>query len=150
MIYISHRGNIDGKKPHLENKPKYIDDTLNLGYDVEIDVWVIDGVILLGHDEPQYGITQHWLNERYEKLWIHCKNIEAIEWFNSIDGFHYFWHEEDTLTLTSKGVIWAYPGKQPIKKSIAVMPERGNDDVSNCMGICSDVIKKYKDETIQA
>ena len=150
MIYISHRGNIDGKKPHLENKPKYIDDALNLGYDVEIDVWVIDGVILLGHDEPQYGITQHWLNERYEKVWIHCKNIEAIEWFNSIDGFHYFWHEEDTLTLTSKGVIWAYPGKQPIKKSIAVMPERGNDDVSNCMGICSDVIKKYKDETTQA
>lgn len=150
MIYISHRGNVDGKKPHLENKPEYIDETLNLGYDVEIDVWMIEGVILLGHDEPQYGITQHWLNKRYERLWVHCKNIEAMEWFNSIGGFNYFWHEEDTMVLTSKNIIWAYPGKQPIIGSIAVMPERGNDDISECLGICSDVIKKYKDETKQA
>jgi hypothetical protein len=150
MIYISHRGNVDGKKPHLENKPEYIDEALNLGYDVEIDVWMIEGIILLGHDEPQYGITQHWLNERYERLWIHCKNIESMEWFNSIGGFNYFWHEEDTMVLTSKNIIWAYPGKQPINGSVAVMPERGNDDISECTGICSDVIKKYKDEIAQA
>lgn len=150
MIYISHRGNVDGKKPHLENKPEYIDEALNLDYDVEIDVWMIEGVVLLGHDEPQYGITQHWLNKRYERLWVHCKNIEAMEWFNSIGGFNYFWHEEDTMVLTSKNIIWAYPGKQPIIGSIAVMPEIGNDDISECLGICSDVIKKYKDETTQA
>lgn len=150
MIYISHRGNVDGKNPHLENKPEYIDEALNLGYDVEIDVWMIEGVALLGHDEPQYGITQRWLNKRYELLWVHCKNIEAMEWFNSIGGFNYFWHEEDTMVLTSKNIIWAYPGKQPIIGSIAVMPERGNDDISECLGICSDVIKKYKDETKQA
>jgi hypothetical protein len=30
------------------------------------------------------------------------------------------------------------------------MPERGDDDVSICIGICSDVIKKYKDEIAQA
>jgi hypothetical protein len=150
MIYISHRGNIDGKKPHLENQPEYIDDAIALGYDVEIDVWMIEGVLLLGHDEPQYGITQDWLNERYDNLWIHCKNIEAMEWFNILRSYHYFWHEEDTLTLTSRGVVWAYPGKQPIKGSIAVMPERSSDDVSICIGICSDVIKKYKDEITQA
>jgi hypothetical protein len=150
MIYISHRGNIDGKKPHLENQPEYIDDAIALGYDVEIDVWMIAGVLLLGHDEPQYGITQDWLNERYDNLWIHCKNIEAMEWFNILRSYHYFWHEEDTLTLTSRGVVWAYPGKQPIKGSIAVMPERSSDDVSICIGICSDVIKKYKDEITQA
>jgi hypothetical protein len=28
------------------------------------------------------------------------------------------------------------------------MPERSNDDVSKCIGICSDIIKKYKDENI--
>jgi hypothetical protein len=150
MIYISHRGNIDGKKPHLENQPEYIDDAIALGYDVEIDVWMIEGVLLLGHDEPQYGITQDWLNERYDNLWIHCKNIEVMEWFNILRSYHYFWHEEDTLTLTSRGVVWAYPGKQPIKGSIAVMPERSSDDVSICIGICSDVIKKYKDEITQA
>ena len=144
MILISHRGNTNGKLPSAENRPDYIDEAIGFGFDVEIDVWLIDGVIFLGHDEPQYGITQQWLNERVDKLWIHCKNVEALEWFNIIDGFNYFWHEEDTATLTSKLFIWAYPGKQPIKCSIAVMPEIYNDDVTQCVGICSDVIQNYK------
>ena len=57
---------------------------------------------------------------------------------------HCFWHQEDDATLTSKGYIWAYPGKQPIKNSIAVMPEIYSDDVSKCIGICSDYIINYK------
>jgi len=144
MILISHRGNTNGKLPSAENRPDYIDEAIGFGFDVEIDVWLIDGVIFLGHDEPQYGITQQWLNERVDKLWIHCKNVEALEWFNIIGRFNYFWHEEDTATLTSKLFIWAYPGKQPIKCSIAVMPEIYNDDVTQCVGICSDVIQNYK------
>ncbi len=105
---------------------------------------MVEGVLYLGHDEPQYGVTQHWLNERYEHLWVHCKNVEAMEWFNAIGGFNYFWHEEDMVTLTSMGVIWAYPGKQPIKGSIAVMPEIHNDNLDACVGICSDYINDYK------
>ena len=147
MKYISHRGNIDGKIPSMENHPSYIDKAITLGYEVEIDVWMVEGVLLLGHDEPQYGVTQSWLNDRVDKLWIHCKNIEAMEWFNAIGEFNFFWHETDTVTLTSKRYIWAYPGKQPIADSIAVMPEIHNDSVVSCIGICSDVIKKYKDES---
>ena len=147
MILISHRGNINGKNPNRENHPDYIEEALNLKFDVEIDVWLIDGVIFLGHDEPQYGITQQWLNERVDKLWIHCKNVEAMEWFNMIGGFNYFWHEEDTMTLTSNGYMWAYPGKQPIEGSIAVMPEINDDDISKCEGICSDYIIQYKNES---
>jgi hypothetical protein len=149
MIYISHRGNIDGKKPHLENNPSYIDEAIDLGYDVEIDLWMIDGRTYLGHDEPQYEVDDSWLGERTDKLWVHCKNIESLNWIRSTI-LHYFWHEEDTLTLTSENYIWVYPGKQPVIGSIAVMPERSDDDVSKCIGICSDVIKKYKDEITQA
>lgn len=144
MILISHRGNINGPIPERENHPDYIDQAIALGYDVEIDLWSIEGVLFLGHDEPQYGISQHWLNERYDKLWIHCKNIEAVEWFNMIKGYNYFWHEKDTLTLTSFSHIWAYPGKQPIKNSIAVMPEINNDSITVCKGVCSDYIQRYK------
>jgi hypothetical protein len=144
MILISHRGNIDGKIIERENHPTYIDEAIALEYDVEIDVWMIEGVLFLGHDEPQYGVSQHWFSERYEKLWIHCKNIEAVEWFNMLNSYHYFWHQEDTLTLTSMNVIWAYPGKQPIKGSIAVMPEIYNDNLDECIGICSDYINDYK------
>jgi hypothetical protein len=144
MILISHRGNVNGKIPKKENNPEYIDKAISLGYDVEIDIWSIEGVLLLGHDEPQYGISQLWLNQRSQSLWIHCKTIEAMEWFNAIGGFNYFWHEEDTVTLTSKGFIWAYPGKQPIQQSIAVMPEIHNDNITQCIGICSDYIENYK------
>lgn len=144
MILISHRGNTHGPFPLMENNPEYVDTTILLGYNVEIDVWVIEGTFYLGHDEPQYGVSLDWLNERKDKLWIHCKNIEAVEWFNSLFGtYNYFWHQEDTVTLTSKNYIWAYPGKQPIKNSIAVMPELNNDLLDTCIGICSDYIMKY-------
>tara|TARA_R110000744_G_C18983169_1_gene519590 strand:+ start:98 stop:535 length:438 start_codon:yes stop_codon:yes gene_type:complete len=144
MILISHRGNIDKKLLNLENQPDYIDHAIGLDYNVEVDIRVIEGLFYLGHDEPQYVVTQDWLNKRLDKLWIHCKNIEAIEWFTMIDKFNYFWHETDTLTLTNKGYIWAHPGKQIIKNSIAVLPEIFNDDISECVGICSDNIKNYK------
>jgi hypothetical protein len=144
MILISHRGNTNGKFENYENEPLYIDKAISDGFDVEIDIWMVNGILFLGHDKPQYNINQQWIHERFDKLWIHCKNIEAIEWFNMFDGFNYFWHENDTLTLTSRGAIWVYPGKQPIKGSIAVMPEIYNDNLDNCLGICSDYIQNYK------
>jgi hypothetical protein len=145
MILISHRGNINGKIPEAENTPEYIDDAIRLGYDVEIDIWMVDEIFYLGHDKPQYKIDISWVDDRSYRLWVHCKNIEALEFFNKFDyDINYFWHENDTATLTSKKYIWAYPGKQPIKNSIAVMPELLNDDVSNAAGICSDIIDIYK------
>jgi hypothetical protein len=145
MILISHRGNIDGRLESYENEPNYIDSALSKGYDVEIDIWVIEGTFYLGHDKPQYGVTLDWLYKRKNNLWIHCKNVEAIEWFNTLLGmYNYFWHQEDTLTLTSKNYIWVYPGKQPIKNSIAVMPEIHNDEISECIGVCSNYIQNYK------
>jgi hypothetical protein len=143
MILISHRGNIDEKIVERENHPDYIDTAINLGYDVEIDMWWIDGKTYLGHDVPQYEVDDEWLTKRINKLWVHCKNIELLNWIRSTT-LHYFWHEEDTLTLTSKNQIWAYPGKQPILGSIAVMPEINKDNISLCIGICSDYIKNYK------
>jgi hypothetical protein len=143
MILISHRGNINGRFEDWENKPEYIDDALSLGYDVEIDLWFIDGKTYLGHDEPQYEIDDDWLGERIDKIWVHCKNIESLNWIRTTN-LHYFWHETDTVTLTSKNYIWAYPGKQPINGSIAVMPELENDNVLLCTGICSDYIQYYK------
>ena len=145
MKLISHRGNINGKNPEMENCPSYIDDTINLGYEVEIDLWVIEKELHLGHDIPEYKIDLNWLNDRSKKLWIHCKNIEAMSFLNGIDSdFNYFWHQEDTVTLTSKNFIWAYPGKQPIKNSIAVMPEIYKDNTAECLGICSDYVSLYR------
>ena len=145
MILISHRGNLEGKIESWENEPTYIDNAINEGFDVEVDVWYKDKILWLGHDKPQYGIDFRWIRDRFPRLWIHCKNIDAVLFFKEYPyQCNYFWHEEDTITLTSNNHIWAYPGKQPIEKSIAVMPEIYADDISKCAGICSDYIKNYK------
>jgi hypothetical protein len=144
MILISHRGNVDGKINELENSPDYIQNALNMGYDVEIDLWVINNKLFLGHDEPVHNVDVSWIILNNKKLWVHCKNVESISFLNkNYNKLNYFWHENDTLTLTSKKYIWSYPGKQPILNSIAVMPELYNDDISKCIGICSDYISKY-------
>ena len=140
MIKISHRGNINGRIEEAENRPDYVEDTLRLGYDVEVDVWFLDNEFYLGHDEALYAIDKTFLNN--PRLWVHCKNIDAVLALQ-YSKVHYFWHENDTIALTSQGFIWAYPGKQPIKNSIAVMPELYNDDLTSCIGICLDYINKY-------
>jgi hypothetical protein len=143
-VLISHRGNINGRLESYEKKPNYIDLAISKGYDVEVDVWYKDNMLWLGHDKPDYGVEFSWFIDRISKLWVHCKNIESIVFFKECGyDVNYFWHEEDTITLTSKNYIWAYPGKQPIKNSIAVMPEIFNDDTTKCLGICSDYISNY-------
>ena len=144
MILISHRGNLNGPNEDRENSPYYIMEAIDEGYDVEVDLWWVDGKVYLGHDEPQYEVSDKWLGERIDKLWIHCKNVESLNWIRNT-SLHYFWHEQDTLTLTSKNHMWVYPSKQPIIGSIAVMPEIHNDDISKCLGVCSDFIKRYDD-----
>jgi len=151
MILISHRGNLDGKSG-FENQPERIDYALSLNLDVEIDLWVKKNEIFLGHDNPEFKIDLDWLYQRAKNIWIHCKNLMAIELLNSLEDSHklnYFFHDMDFCTLTSKGYVWVYPGKQPVKNSIAVMPEINNDDTSDCSGICSDYILNYENKTFK-
>ena len=144
MIIIAHRGLIVGPNKGLENTPHQIDMAIDMQLAVEIDLWCLDRKYYLGHDEPQYEIDLDWLFKRENSLWIHCKNIEALLKMKK-SSLHYFWHENDTVTLTSKGFIWAYPGKQPIKNSIAVLPEIHDDPVEECFGICTDYAIRYRD-----
>ena len=120
MILISHRGNLDGKCD-FENQPQRIDYVLSLGFDVEIDLWVINNEIFLGHDIPEHKINLDWLFLRSKNFWIHCKNLNAIELINSLENKHrlnYFFHDTDFCVLTSKGFIWVFPGHQPLNNSI--------------------------------
>ena len=157
MILISHRGNINGKKLLLENTPTYIDNALKRGYNVEIDVWWYNESFYLGHDKPLYKIDAEFLyklGKDGSQFWCHAKNVEAIiemKKYTPINrhaypfpNIHYFWHQKDDITLTSQGYVWAYPGKQPIKDSIAVLPEIFQDDLDVCKGICSDNIINYR------
>ena len=71
MHLISHRGNVNGKTDR-ENKPLYIKAALALGYDVEIDVWLVDGKWWLGHDGPETPTNINFLKTK--GLWCHAKN----------------------------------------------------------------------------
>lgn len=145
MIFISHRGNINGKNPLMENHPDYVKESLNKGFDVEIDLWVKDNIMYLGHDEPQYEISDEFIITNYKKLWVHCKNFDSLILLKNekYKKINYFWHESDKVTITSKGYFWVYPGYQPIKNSISVLPELHNDNIKDCLGICSDFIERY-------
>jgi len=141
MKLISHRGNISGKQPKCENAPYYIDDALELGFDVEIDVWWHNKNFYLGHDEPMYKVEKKYL-QNY-KLWCHAKNINALYEMRK-NNIHCFWHEDDCFTLTSKGYIWTYPEKKVTNISIIVLNEKNDKIPEKTFGICSDFVELYR------
>ena len=151
MKLISHRGNLNGKSKNFENKPTYLDKAIQEGFDVEIDVWCVydlqlGWMLFLGHDKPQYNVDFNWFYDRISKLWIHCKNIDAMSFFKNCEySFNYFWHQQDDVTITSMGYFWTYPGKQLTIHSVAVLPEVSNFlELDIAYGICSDYIIKYQ------
>lgn len=142
MKLISHRGLLNGPNKNLENQPYQIQTALNKGYDCEVDLWVFDDRLYLGHDGPQYSITEQFIQQ--SGLWIHAKNLYALHWLLNTN-LVYFWHQEDHFTLTSNGYIWTYPGKPLTDKSIMVLPEwedktLGNVKDAKCHGVCTDYI----------
>jgi len=137
MRFIAHRGNIYGPDPSLENSPSYIDKALSLGFDVEIDVWVIQFQIYLGHDEPQYKTNLKFLLQK--NLWCHAKNLDALEMLLE-NNVHCFVHDTDMATLTSKNFVWTFPGEYHIKNSVCVMPERNSVVRGEFLGVCSDYV----------
>jgi len=141
MFYISHRGNINGPNKKEENKPEYINAAIQNGFDVEIDVRFKNSQFYLGHDFAEYKVDESFLLNK--KIWCHAKDVDALHNLKKINA-HFFWHQQDDVTLTSKGYFWTYPGKLLTKNSICVLPEVGKDKKIDCAGICSDFIKDYK------
>ncbi len=143
MILISHRANLFGPDKTLENHPLQIMYVMNMGYEVEIDVWVVNNKIFLGHDFPEHEINLEFLFDN--RLWCHAKNLEALQLMLSHPKIHCFWHENDKVTLTSKNYVWTFPGNELISNSIACMPETKEFiNIEKAIGICSDFITKYK------
>ena len=142
MTLIAHRGNTSGPNPEKENNPDYIIEALSQGFDVEVDIWGHKQEELwLGHDKPQYQCSVSFLINNYRKLWIHCKNLAAIDILSDFNVLNYFWHQSDDYTLTSKNFIWTYPGKHVCDKSVLVITDARTYNGDNCFGLCSDYVK---------
>lgn len=143
---ISHRGNINGSSED-ENKPSRIDKTIELGFDVEIDLRLVNNKLFLGHDTPQYEIDLQWLNNRKKYLWIHAKDKLTVEYLLNTD-FRWFWHENDKMTLTSKGDIWLYPDNYS-KYGITVVLEKNKMIPLDTKGICTDYCIQYLKKNLE-
>ena len=142
MLIISHRGNLEGENESTENSPSQIETAINFGYDVEIDLWLIDNDFILGHDKPEHPISLDWLVSNEKFLWVHCKNFEAIDYLSKNQiNLNYFFHDSDDLTLTSRNFMWIYPKKTYSNNSVIVC----KDDVEFInylkkppLGVCTD------------
>jgi hypothetical protein len=143
MKFISHRGNLTGVYPEKENSPAYIQEALSAGFDCEIDVWYIDGKLLLGHDAPTYTTTVEFLQDN--RLWCHAKNAEALE-FMLANNIHCFWHENDQRVLTSRGYVWTYPHKQLINNAVIVVLDKeiNYEFISRAVAVCGDHVQSWK------
>ena len=160
MIFISHRGNTQSTNLNEENNPTYIEKAIELGFEVEIDLRVHNNNLFLGHDTNQYLIDQNFLTKYRSKIWIHAKNDESLKYLSDTnEDLNFFWHEEDSYTITSKGYVWTHFNKNTelknnnfifSKKTILTLPELSDinkfDEIidKKYCGICSDNIIFYK------
>jgi hypothetical protein len=151
---ISHRGNIDGPNKSEENRPDIIKKRLEEGYQVEVDVWLVNEEFYFGHDAPEYRLKNYLDLEQIEPLllhpdiWLHAKNLGALHSLKNA-GAHCFWHEKDRFTLTSKGHIWTYPGEGETSVSSVLMLADESSELINikeltCGAICTDYVTRYK------
>ena len=140
MIIVSHRGNLSGRIPERENSPSYIEEAISAGYDVEIDVWFVDGQFYLGHDLPQYPVSSEWLCSN--PLWCHAKNKDALDKMMGLE-VNCFWHETDKFTVTSDGFLWCFPGNFSGNGVTVDLSEEVKIPNHPCLGICTDVPVKW-------
>ena len=141
MKLVSHRGNINGPNPQMENDPRYVENTLAKGFSVEVDVWSNGSDFFLGHDKPEHQVSELFL--RHGSIWCHAKDINTFYKLIEI-GAHCFSHDQDEVALTTKGYFWSTFGNQMTNKSICVMPPLGKDIPNYVAGVCSDYIGRYK------
>ena len=141
MIYISHRGNLNGPDPKKENTLQAIIECIEKGYEVEVDLWYENNNFYLGHDKPIWKIETNLF-----------KNKNSLQEILKYSPKNYFWHESDLCTITSSGNIWLYPNNYiESKKAIFVLPELNKDKYEclkyDCYGICSDYINLYLEKS---
>lgn len=142
MIRIAHRGNYRGRDSERENTLDYLQQAIDAGFDVEVDVWYLEGRYYSGHDVVLQEIGVDFLSQPC--VWTHAKNLPAYVNLYRNPDVHVFWHDRDDFTFTSKGIKWAYSGVIT-HDGIMVMPDYSLDLCYKIasgqlrpLGVCSD------------
>jgi len=146
MVLISHRGNISGRNLEKENRPDYIKEAIEEGYNVEVDTWLFRKNFYLGHDKPTYKVSHQFFYTNNSKMWIHAKNMEALEKLHHVTNC--FFHDKDQAVLTSRNKIWVYPGQPLVEDCVALIFDTTTDYPMNklrkCYALCTDNVLYWK------
>lgn len=153
MIVISHRGNLTGpssKENTLEAWKEFCElkITKNVVTYCELDLWYHNGTYWLGHDQPVQGIDSGLLWDM-AIVW-HCKNFAACKHLSWQSEGHFFFHEDDPYTITSKGWVWAAPGQQVNESTVIVCKDLESTIKTvregKAMGVCTDYFLQALEE----
>ena len=109
-----------------ENTSSYIEEAISAGYNVMVDVWLLDKKWYLGYDMPKEEIDISFL-ERPE-MWTHARDLQGYVSLYNNPKVHVFWHQRDDFAFTSKGIKWASAGIIT------------NDGIMNSQDCISDII----------
>ena len=149
--FIAHRGNITGPDKSKENTPEQIELALDLGYDVEIDIWLFvsdehDYRIFSGHNHPQYELNYEFLFYNKDKLWLHAKTVKTLQYL-VFDGFNCFYQEDEKFVLTINGWIWKHSNFKELVdgNSVSVCLDKYNNEIIVGGAVCSDYIESWKE-----
>lgn len=142
MILYAHRGNVRGPQPAHANNPDYIDEAIELGFHVEVDLRTCNDDLFLGHDFSTYPVSMAWLKARQKRLLIHAKDLATLLRLQKTD-WHYFCHSREPFTLTSHQVIWHHDLSLPLSGIVPLITANHlrNAQRLRCFGICSDHVE---------
>ena len=151
-MIIAHRCNLNGPSEN-ENTVGAMLECIGAGFLVEIDIHLIDSKLFIGHDlvqEFHKEIDIELLLQYANKLFIHCKNIEALLYLRGYNELCVFGHSLDEFVLTSHLDVFCGVGIAR-KGCICVMPELhtrkfSKEELEVCQHILTDFPYRYKNE----
>jgi hypothetical protein len=137
-ILIAHRGNVREVNHARENQFDYLIEAIELGFDVEVDVWKTTSSWCFGHDDANISVTLGQIQKIAPHSWFHAKNKGALIELGAM-GYNTFMHADEPFAITSKGYKWSHKGMvNPY--GIVVMPDLDTEQylIKNCAGVCHD------------
>lgn len=149
MRLIAHRGNTKGFDPAGENRITYLSQALDKGYDVEVDVRLMDGLIWLGHDKPLEVVGPQFF--RSSRVWTHAKDPATFAYLSRFPDVQCFYQDKDLISMTTNGYLWCN-SLHPISDSKAIIfqgrmqqPETGlvMENIPNVFGVYSDWVESF-------
>jgi 3-deoxy-D-manno-octulosonate 8-phosphate phosphatase (KDO 8-P phosphatase) len=116
---ISHRGNLDGANPDLENQPDYVL-TAASSFMVEVDAWMIDQRYWLGHDKPLYEVDRYFFFD--SNILTHCKTIDTFLDLSRFPMADAFFQGSELVVKSSQGHLILHSSVRP--SELALLPPK--------------------------